>query len=68
MTNADVKEFRLRLDGIERTQRDLATAMQNLCSLLAGRSDIEPAGQEATQAFARMYVRQAGLLDDRRPQ
>ena len=62
MTHADVKELRLRLDNIERTQRDTLLAMKALCEAMSGRTPAEVASQESTSAFARMYVRQHGLL------
>lgn len=63
MTNADVKEFRLRLDAIERGQKDMAQAMTSLAEAIAGKRSIDDAAQEAASAYARLYVRRSNLFE-----
>lgn len=63
MTNADIKEFRLRLDAIERGQKDLANAMNALCEAMSGKRGIEEASDAAVAAYARLYVRQHDLMN-----
>ena len=63
MTHADVKEFRLRLDAIERGQKDMAQAMTALAEAISGKRNIDDAAQEAVSAYARLYVRRSKLFE-----